>query len=111
MAITPNINRPLTTTRCSGCGKQLHILQQAIWFDAMAEHPLLLGDCCADKVLGVLIQDYSKALTDHSPEWPSYWITELSERRMTAIANASKVISEVYKTVADLSFIIEGAGK
>ena len=71
MSITPDETRKIEVTNCSGCGAALHVNQRAIWFDAMAEHPLLLGDCCADRVLGALIRDYSEVLTKHCAAYPS----------------------------------------
>lgn len=97
MSITPDENRPLSATRCSGCGKELHVNQRAVYFDAMAEAHLLLGDCCADRVLGALIQDYAMALKNHSTTWPSHWITRLYPARMTSVAEAAATISEEYR--------------
>jgi hypothetical protein len=96
MRITPDETRGITNTRCSGCGSELHVNQQAIWFDAMVSNPLLLGDCCADRVLGALNQDYAEALTRRSNTWPSYWITQATPHRMTRVAEKAKVISEAY---------------
>ena len=97
MSITPDETRDMKVTNCSGCGATLHINQRSIWFDGMSEHSLLLGDCCADRVLGALIQDYSEALTKHCATWPSYWITQHCAQRMIKVSKAAKVISDEYK--------------
>lgn len=95
MSITPDETRQVLNTRCSGCGNELHVNQRAIWFDAMADTPLLLGDCCADRVIGALIQDYADALSEHGNTWPSYWITQVTPERMNRVADKAEVISKV----------------
>lgn len=97
MSITPDETRQVLDTRCSGCGNELHVNQRAIWFDAMAYTPLLLGDCCADRVIGALIQDLADALTKHSSTWPSHWITQAYAGRMNSVADKAEVISKAYR--------------
>jgi hypothetical protein len=96
MSITPDETRQISTTRCSGCGKELHVNQKAIVFDAMADAPLLLGDCCADRVIGALIQDAADALSKHSNTYPSYWITQTNPERMRRVADKARQISDEY---------------
>lgn len=112
MSITPDETSDIKVTTCSGCGTPLHVNNRSIFFDAMAEHPLLLGDCCADKVLGALIQDYSEVLTKHCSTWPSYWITQHYEERMAAVAKAAKIISDVYTdAISGLRYFSKGEDK
>ena len=111
MAITPDPTQKPRTSICSGCGKTLGPNDQMIWFDAMADKSTLaLGNCCADRVIGALIQDFAKALNKHSPTWPSHWITQGQRWRVEAVARAAGDISREYiEAIEGLGYLHKGA--
>jgi hypothetical protein len=112
MSLLPDETRHIPKPMCSGCGAHLHCNQRAIYFDEMAGNALLIGDCCADRVLGALIQDYSTALSNYSHCWPSHWITRYCAHRMAKVAQAAKVISDEYtNAIPGLRYVSKGEQK
>jgi|GEM_PF-3073476 len=98
MTITPDFALYIKTSECSCCGGKLSVNDMAIFYDQMANGiELLIGTCCADRLLGSLIQDFADALDNRSFVWPSYWIRVPDEHRMIRIAEAAKNISAIYR--------------
>lgn len=99
MSITPDHTRKIKDSNCSCCGKIIGVNQQAVLYDAMANNSILLiGDCCADRLIGSLLQDYATALTKYSSTYPSHWINNSPKYRLKNMSAAAQTISEAYKS-------------
>jgi hypothetical protein len=106
MSITPDYLRNIKDSNCSCCGKAIGVNQRAILYDRMANNSILLiGDCCADRLIGSLLQDYATALTKYSSTYPSHWINNSPKFRLENISAAAQTISDEYKSFLDLENI------
>jgi len=67
MSTTPDPTRNIGESCCSKCGKLLLVNESAIVYtDMRNDTPLVLGNCCADLVIGSLIQDSAKKYATRS---------------------------------------------
>jgi len=96
MSITPNPTRNIGDSCCSHCGHLLLVNDQAIVFDWMSNsNPLVLGTCCADLVLGSLIQDYATLLK--SEFCAGHWIKRQASGRIVRVADALERVLRAYR--------------
>ena len=103
MSITPDRTRKIKDSNCSRCGKAIGVNQQAIIYDDMANNSILLiGECCADRLIGSLLQDFSRAITECSSTYPSNWINYSPTYRLENMSAAAQTISDQYKSLLDL---------
>ena len=61
--------------------------------------PLVLGNCCADLVIGALIQDLAKCVSHELTA--GYWIDTRNTGRLKRVANASKQVTHYYELSLD----------
>lgn len=96
MSTTPDPTRNIGDSCCSKCGKLLLVNDSAIVYtDMRNDVPLVLGNCCADRVIGALIQDLAKCI---SCEFTSgYWIDHRNTGRLTRVADAARQITHHYE--------------
>lgn len=101
MSLTPDPTRKIIDSRCSKCGRQLLINDSAIIYEGMREgNSLVLGSCCADEVIGSLIQDFSLALKNEI--YVGHWVTHLNRTRLNRIIEASESIRGSYQRYVGL---------
>lgn len=100
MSTTPDPTRNIGDSRCSKCGKLLLVNDSAIVYtDMRNDMPLVLGNCCADLVIGSLIQDFAKNI--HNETAMGYWINQRGLARMRRIAHTAKQIAHEYELALD----------
>jgi len=96
MSTTPDHTRNIGESCCSKCGKLLLVNESAIVYtDMRNDKPLVLGNCCADLVIGSLIQDSAKKIRNEIAM--SYWINQRDPARMRRIAHTAKLIAHAYE--------------
>lgn len=96
MSITPNSTREIGDSCCSKCGHLLLVNDQAIVHEGMANgQPLVFGTCCADLVLGSLIQDYARVLK--AEIFAGHWIKRQVRDRLSRIADALEKVLKAYR--------------
>jgi len=61
--------------------------------------PLVLGNCCADLVIGSLIQDYAKKISNEIAV--GYWINQRVPARLKRLVDAAKQIAHQYESSLD----------
>ena len=108
MSTTPDPTRDIGDSCCSKCGTLLLVNDSAIVHTAMRDgSPLVLGNCCADLVIGSLIQDFAQNIRNEIAM--GYWINQLHPSRMRRIADTAKQIAHEYELALDFeSQRIEG---
>lgn len=100
MSTTPDPTRNIGDSCCSKCGKLLLVNDSAIVYtDMRNDVPLILGNCCADLVLGSLIQDYSEKIGNEIAM--GYWINQRGPERMGRLVVAAKQIAHQYELNLD----------
>lgn len=100
MSTTPDPTRNIGDSCCSKCGKLLLVNDNAIVYtDMRNDVPLVLGNCCADLVIGSLIQDFAKNVSNEIA--PGYWINQLRPVRMRQLVDAAKQIAHQYELSLD----------
>ena len=96
MSTTPDHTRNIGESCCSKCGKLLLVNDSAnVYADMRNDMPLVLGNCCADLVIGSLIQDSAKKIRNEIAM--SYWINQRGLARMRRIAHAARQIAHEYE--------------
>jgi hypothetical protein len=101
MSTTPDPTRNIGNSCCSKCGKLLLVNDSAIVYTDISNNmPLVLGNCCADLVIGSLIQDFAKNIRNEIAV--GYWINQRDLARMKRIACAAKQIAHEYELALDL---------
>jgi hypothetical protein len=100
MSTTPDPTRNIGDSCCSKCGKLLLVNDGAIVHTNMRNDvPLVLGNCCADLVIGALIQDLAKCVSHELTA--GYWIDTRNTGRLKRVANASKQVTHYYELSLD----------
>ncbi len=100
MSTTPDNTRNIGDSCCSKCGKLLLVNDSAIVYtDMRNDMPLVLGNCCADLVIGSLIQDFAKNIRNEIAM--GYWINQRGLARMRRIAHAARQIAHEYELALD----------
>jgi len=100
MSTTPDPTRNIGDSCCSKCGNLLLVNDSAIVYTDMRDgYPLVLGNCCADLVIGSLIQDFAKSVSHELTM--GYWINQLNTGRLKRIADAAKQITQNYELTLD----------
>jgi hypothetical protein len=61
--------------------------------------PLVLGNCCADLVIGSLIQDFAKKIGNEIAM--GYWINQRNPKRFGHLVDAAKQIARQYELNLD----------
>jgi hypothetical protein len=108
MSTTPDPTRDIGDSSCSNCGKLLFVNDSAIVHTDMRDRsPLVLGNCCADLVIGSLIQDFAENV--HKEIAMGYWINQRHPARMRRIAHTAKQIAHEYELALD--FGSQGIGE
>lgn len=96
MSITPNPTREIGDSCCSKCGRLLLVNDQAIVHEDMANgKPLVFGTCCADRVLGSLIQDYAAVL--QTEIFAGHWIKRQVRGGFSRVADALEKVLKAYR--------------
>lgn len=96
MSITPNPTREIGNSCCSKCGRLLLVNDQAIVYEGMFNgDPLILATCCADLVLGSLVQDFADVLKKQT--FSGHWLTKQHRSRFSRIADALESLSKIYR--------------
>jgi hypothetical protein len=96
MSTTPDPTRNIGDSCCSKCGKLLLVNDSAIVYTDMFEDaPLVLGNCCADLVIGALIQDFARCVCTE-PTY-GYWIHRGNTLRLQRIEDAATQIAKSYE--------------
>ena len=107
MSLTPDPTRQIDDSHCSKCGRQLLVNDAAIVYEGMrGGNSLVLASCCADEVIGSLIQDFSLALKNEI--YVGHWVANVNRSRLNRIIEASESIRGTYQRyvgllVADIS--------
>jgi hypothetical protein len=110
MSTTPDPTRDIGDSCCSKCGKLLLVNDSAIVYTDMRNHiPLVLGNCCADLVIGSLIQDFAQKI--HSEIAMGYWINQRVPGRMRRLVDAAKQIAHEYELAHDDEYHRIGKGQ
>ena len=100
MSTTPDPTRDIGDSLCSKCGKLLLVNNSAIVYTDMRNGvPLVLGNCCADLVIGSLIQDYAKKISNEIAV--GYWINQRVPARLNRLVDAAKQIAHQYESSLD----------
>ena len=100
MSTTPDPTRDIGDSCCSKCGTLLLVNDSAIVHTDMHDgSPLVLGNCCADLVIGSLIQDFAQNI--NSEPAMGYWINQRNPARMRRIVDTAKQIAHVYELDVD----------
>jgi hypothetical protein len=100
MSTTPDPTRNIGDSCCSKCGKLLLVNDSAIVYtDMRNDMPLVLGNCCADLVIGSLIQDFAENIRNEIAM--GYWINHRHPARMRRIAHTAKQIVHEYELALD----------
>jgi len=100
MSTTPGPTRDIGDSCCSKCGTLLLVNDSAIVHTDMRDgSPLVLGNCCADLVIGSLIQDFAQTIS--SEPAMGYWINQRNPARMRSIVDTAKQIAHVYELNVD----------
>jgi hypothetical protein len=100
MSTTPDPTRNIGDSCCSKCGKLLLVNDGAIVYtDMRNDVPFVLGNCCADLVLGSLIQDYAQKIGKELAM--GYWINQRMPARLRRIAHTAKQIAHEYELALD----------
>jgi hypothetical protein len=100
MSTTPEPTRSIGDSCCSKCGTLLLVNDSAIVHTDMRDgSPLVLGNCCADLVIGSLIQDFARQLQNEIAV--GYWIKRRSPHRMRRLADTAKNIAHEYELAHD----------
>lgn len=100
MSTTPDPIRNIGDSCCSKCGKLLLVKDSAILYTDMRNNvPLVLGNCCADLVIGSLIQDYAKKISNEIAL--GYWINQRNTERFGHLVHAAKQIAHQYELNLD----------
>jgi len=95
MSTTPDPTRNIGDSCCSKCGKLLLVNDSAIVYtDMRNDVPLVLGNCCADLVIGSLIQDFAEKIGNGNAI--GYWINQHSPERLGRLVNTAKQIAHQY---------------
>lgn len=103
MSVTPNPTREIGDSCCSKCGRLLLVNDQAIVYEGMSNgDPLILATCCADLVLGSLIQDYADVLKKQI--FIGHWLPRQQRSRFSRIADALEIVSEIYRASESCPF-------
>jgi len=101
MSTTPDTTRKIGDSCCSKCGKLLLVNDSAIVYtDIRNDMPLVLGNCCADLVIGSLIQDFAKNIRNEIAM--GYWINQRMPARLRRIALSAKQIAHEYELALDI---------
>lgn len=104
MSITPNPTREVGDSCCSKCGRLLLVNDQAIVHEGMANgKPLVFATCCADLVLGSLIQDYARVLK--AEIFAGHWIKRQVRDRLSRIADALEKVLKQYRLAETCPFL------
>lgn len=99
MSTTPDPTRNIGDSCCSKCGELLLVNDSAIVYtDMRNDVPLVLGNCCADLVLGSLIQDYAQKIGNEIAM--GYWIKSSADRRQR-VADAARKVAQRYEVDID----------
>ena len=110
MSTTPDPTRNIGDSCCSKCGKLLLVNDSAIVYtDTHNDMPLVLGNCCADLVIGSLIQDFARNIRNEIAM--GYWINQRGLARMRRIAHAAKQIAHEYELALDFGSLRIGEEK
>lgn len=110
MSTTPDPTRNIGDSCCSKCGKLLLVNDSAIVYTGMRNDvPLVLGNCCADLVIGSLIQDFAKKIGNEIAM--GYWINQRMPARLRHIVDAAKQIAHQYKLTLDYEVNYVGRGQ
>lgn len=108
MSTTPDPTREIGDSCCSKCGTLLLVNDSAIVHTDMRDgSPLALGNCCADLVIGSLIQDFARNIRNEIAI--GYWINQRYPGRMRRIADTANQIAHEYELALD--FEIHSFGK
>lgn len=100
MSTTPDPTRNIGDSCCSKCGKLLLVNDSAIVHTDMRDgSPLILGNCCADLVIGSLIQDFAKQIGNEIAM--GYWINQRMPARLGCLISAAKQIRNQYELYLD----------
>ena len=100
MSSTPDPTRDIGDSCCSKCGTLLLVNDSAIVHTDMRDgSPLVLGNCCADLVIGSLIQDFAQNIS--SEPAMGYWINQRHLGRLKRIADTAKQIAHEYELALD----------
>jgi hypothetical protein len=100
MSSTPDHTRNIGDACCSKCGRLLLVNDSAITHTDMSNNaPLVLGNCCADLVIGSLIQDYATKIGNEIAL--GYWINQRTPARLRRIVDAAKNIAYQYELSLD----------
>lgn len=100
MSTTPDPTRNIGDSCCSKCGKLLLVNDSAIVYtDMRNDVPLVLGNCCADLVIGSLMQDFAMNISNETAT--GYWINQQGLERMVRLVGAAKQIAYQYELNLD----------
>ena len=100
MSTTPDPTRNIGDSCCSKCGKLLLVNDSAIVYtDMRNDVSLVLGNCCADLVIGSLIQDFAKKIGNEIAM--GYWINQRMPARLRCLVNSAKQIAHQYELNLD----------
>lgn len=100
MSATPDPTRDIGDSCCSKCGTLLLVNDSAIVHTDMRDSsPLVLGNCCADLVIGSLIQDFAQNIS--SEPAMGYWINQRNPARMKSMVETAKQIAHMYELHVD----------
>ncbi len=112
MSTTPDPTREIGDSCCSKCGKLLLVNDSAIVHTDMREGcSLVLGNCCADLVIGSLVQDFAQEISSGTAM--GYWINQRLPARMRRLIDASKKMARQYELNLDyeVNYVRKGREK
>ena len=103
MAVTPDPTRDIGSSCCSKCGRLLLVNDQALIHEDMSDGtPLVIGNCCADRVIGAVMQDYADMIKRQI--FMNYLIKPQSAKRLERVLAALTIISQEYQSVLEDNF-------
>jgi hypothetical protein len=110
MSTTPDPTRDIGNSCCAKCAKLLLVNDSAIVHTDMRDgSPLVLGNCCADIVIGSLIQDFAKKIGNEIAM--GFWINQRTPARLRCLVNAARQIAHQYELNLDYEVNYIGRGQ